>query len=154
MLLQTNFSRILKQVLHTICPSTPRRVRFCWTISYVIVPIPGIPETRLYYTTFCLDETRYERERRIQEYASTDPWLALVITVTHFEWNVGRTCIALGREPNIIVRNQLKGSPGLSKLSRKWEEILDDGLLQNLLGANMWREMICAHKTRNRLVHG
>lgn len=103
---------------------------------------------------FCLGETRYKRERCIQEYASSDPWFALVISVTHFEWSVGRTCIALGREPNIIVRNQLKGSPGLSKLSRKWEEILDDGLLQNLLGANMWREMICAHKTRNRLVHG
>lgn len=66
---------------------------------------------------FCLGETRDERERRVREYASADPGLALVISVTHFEWNVGRTCIALGREPNVIVRNQLKGSPGLSKLS-------------------------------------
>mmetsp|Transcript_3812 Transcript_3812/g.24107 ORF Transcript_3812/g.24107 Transcript_3812/m.24107 type:complete len:232 (+) Transcript_3812:4432-5127(+) len=103
---------------------------------------------------FRLSEGKEERERKILECASTDPWLALVISVIHFEWNVRRACIALSKEPNAIVRMQLKGSPGLPKLSSKWEEILDDGSLQNLLGANSWREMMGAYKTRNRLVHG
>lgn len=41
------------------------------------------------------------------------------------------------KEPNIIVRKQLQGSLGLSKLYLKWEEVLDDGSIQSLLGDNM-----------------
>eukprot|EP00963_Diacronema_lutheri_P006013 scaffold499_cov335-Pavlova_lutheri.AAC.46 len=103
---------------------------------------------------FRLSEGKEERERKILECASTDPLLALVISVIHFEWNVLRACIALSKEPNVIVRKQLKGSPGLPRLSSKWEEIIDDRSLQDLLGANLWKEMMGAYKTRNRLVHG
>lgn len=101
-----------------------------------------------------MGETGEEREWNLRRHAETDPCLALVLATVHVEWTIRRACIALGQEPNAIIRKRLKKASGFLKLSREWQNIPGANPLEAILGDNNYLQLTRVFDLRNRLVHG
>lgn len=103
---------------------------------------------------FRIHESSEVREQNIRRRAQTEPRQAFLHATVHMEWCIRRACIALGNEPNVIIKSRLQRASGLSRLSGEWDRIPSVTPLEELLGRNTWLQLLRVFNLRNRIVHG
>lgn len=105
---------------------------------------------------FLVGDSREMREQRVRKYLASDPGVSLLLAAVYFEWVVGRAIVALGKNPNRRIREQLSGVYGLDKYKEFWKlEVKPSWGLSTLPGiVGNWSRVKEAFKLRGRLVHG
>ncbi len=93
-----------------------------------------------------------ERENRIRGFLQSDPPIAVILSIVHFEWTVRRAVIALGRSPNKCIREKLKSYHGLEAYKDLWKEQVSGRRLPSVI--HSWSNLRKAFELRNLLAHG
>jgi len=57
-----------------------------------------------------------KREQRIRGFLEQEPPAAVILAAVHFEWTLRRAIIGLGENPNVAIREGLKGCHGLDSV--------------------------------------
>lgn len=106
---------------------------------------------------FFVGDKPHDRERKIRNYLSEDPMIAILLAAANFEWTVGRCIIFLSSSPNVEVREQLAKCHGLDKYKDLWkrEVIGNDPSIPPLTQVvKKWAEFQKAFMLRHILIHG
>jgi hypothetical protein len=105
---------------------------------------------------FLVQDTHTEREEKLKMIISEDPSLGALLAVVYFEWTVRRAIIALGKSPNVEIRENLHRSRGgLDGYKKVWKHELSSKLGKRLPEVvTGWENLRRAFKLRNNLVHG
>lgn len=117
---------------------------------------------------FLVKDSSLSREERIKRLLAEDPTLAALLAVVHLEWTIRRAIIALGKSPNVEVREKLKHCHGCARYKDVWrEEVasnknlrLPEGRLPEIKNLYLpkvvkdWNGAVRAFRLRHRLVHG
>jgi hypothetical protein len=104
---------------------------------------------------FLVRDSSSSREEEIQQTLAKDPSLASLLAVIHFEWTIRRSIIALGKSPNVEVRDKLKYCHGCDKYKDVWKDEVFPKIQVRLPKAvRDWDGLVQAFRLRHRLVHG
>jgi hypothetical protein len=104
---------------------------------------------------FLVKDSSSSREEEIRQILAKDPPLASLLAVIHFEWTIRRAIIALGKSPNVEVRDKLKYCHGCDKYKDVWkDEVFPKTQLCLPQAVKDWQGLVRAFKLRHRLVHG
>ncbi len=104
---------------------------------------------------FLVKDSSLCREEEIRQILAKDPSLASLLAVIHFEWTIRRSIIALGKSPNVEVRDKLKYCHGCEKYKDVWkDETFPKTQLSLPKAVGDWDGLVRAFRLRHRLVHG
>ncbi len=96
------------------------------------------------------------REKRIREFLSREPAIAVLLAAAHFEWTVSRAIMFLSRTPNKELRERLMRCNGLGAYKDFWRaEVLLDPPAPSLPEiVRHWSSFTEAFDLRHGLIHG
>lgn len=104
------------------------------------------------------------REKRINEIASSDPTTAVILAAVHFEWMMKRSILKLGCAPTASLRNELEDVYKLAISGEKqkdyrsfWKREIACRFKNSTLGAvlgNLHTLQASTMKVRGRVIHG
>lgn len=104
---------------------------------------------------FLVKDSSLSREEEIRQILAKDPSLAALLAVIHFEWTIRRSIIALGKSPNVEVRDKLEYCHGCDKYKDVWnDEVFPKTQLRLPQAVKDWEGLVRAFRLRHRLVHG
>lgn len=105
---------------------------------------------------FLVGDASDAREARIRSFLRSEPPIAVILGAVHVEWTLRRAVLALGRTPNVVLRQQMARCHGLDQYKELWRvEVAAGGRAPTLPHVvRRWPELRRAFLLRHRLVHG
>jgi len=106
---------------------------------------------------FFVNDTQTQRHKKIRSFLKTEPMIAVLLSAADFEWTVRRAILALGKSPNVDIREStLRKCSGLFAYEKAWKKEVQPGQLVDLSTVisdwEYFKER--AFPLRHKIIHG
>lgn len=96
-----------------------------------------------------------QREKKIRDFLSTDPSIALILAAVNFEWTVSRAVLFLSTTKNTVLRKKMRDYYSPKKYNDLWsEEVVPNGHAPLTKIVRNWSSILKGFDARNVIVHG